>query len=48
VIFDAAKDGLHIIVAMALVGLFFLAAIGVGEVIRSAGHKRKARRPRSY
>ena len=47
-IYDAARDGLHIIVAMLLVGLLFLAVIAIGELVRTAGHKRKARRPRSY
>jgi TRAP-type mannitol/chloroaromatic compound transport system permease small subunit len=48
VILDAASDGKHIIFAMLLVGLVFLAVIGIGELVRSAGHKRRARRPPSY
>jgi hypothetical protein len=48
VIFDAASDGSHIILAMLIVGLIFLAAIGVGELTRAAGHRRKARKPGSY
>lgn len=28
---DAAEEGLHVITAMAIVGLIFLAVIGIGE-----------------
>ena len=48
VIFDAASDGLHIIVGMLIVGLVFLAVIGLGELAKAASHRRKARRPSSY
>jgi hypothetical protein len=48
VIFDAASDGTHIILAMLIVGLIFLGAIGIGELTRSANHRRKARKPGSY
>jgi hypothetical protein len=48
VIFDAATDGKHVIIGMLIVGLIFLAVIGVGELVRVAGHKRQARRPPSY
>jgi hypothetical protein len=48
VIYDAASDGSHIIIGMLLVGLSFLVVIGIGEVVRSATHKRKARKPRTY
>ena len=47
-IFDAASDGTHIILGMLFVGLFFLAVIGCGELVRSITHKRKARKPRTY
>ena len=47
-IFDAASDGLHIIVGMLIVGLVFLAVIGLGELSRALSHRRKARRPSSY
>ena len=47
-IFDQAADGLHIITAMLIVGLVFVAAIGIGELVRSVNHRRKARRPSSY
>jgi hypothetical protein len=48
VIFDAASDGLHIITAMLIVGLVFLGVIGLGQLTKAVGHKRKARRPGSY
>jgi hypothetical protein len=48
VIFDAAGDGLHIILGMLIVGLVFLAVIGLGELAKSMSHRRKARRPGSY
>ena len=47
-IFDAANDGTHIILGMLIVGLIFLGAIGIGELTRAAGHRRKARKPGSY
>ena len=47
-IFDAASDGLHIIVGMLIVGLVFLAVIGLGELAKVMSHRRKARRPSSY
>jgi hypothetical protein len=48
VIFDAASDGLHIIVGMLIVGLVFLLVIALGELAKDASHRRKARRPSSY
>jgi len=48
VIFDAASDGTHIILGMLVVGLVFVAVIAVGELVKAAGHLRKARRPSSY
>jgi hypothetical protein len=48
VIFDAASDGTHIILGMLIVGLAFLAVIGLGELVRSTNHRRKARKPRTY
>jgi hypothetical protein len=48
VIFDAAADGSHIILGMLIVALVFLAAVGIGELVRTAGHRRKARKPSSY
>ena len=47
-IFDAASDGLNIITAMLIVGLVFLAVIGLGELAKAMSHRRKARRPSSY
>jgi lipid-binding SYLF domain-containing protein len=47
-IFDQAADGVHIITAMLIVGFVFLGAIGIGELVRSFNHRRKARRPSSY
>jgi hypothetical protein len=48
VIFDAASDGTHIIAGMLIVGLVFLAVIGLGELSKAVGHRRKARKPSSY
>jgi len=48
VIYDAASDGTHIIFAMLLVGLVFLAVIGLGELSKTLSHRRKTRRPSSY
>ena len=45
---NAASDGLHIIVGMLIVGLVFLAVIALGELVKAASHRRKARRPSSY
>ena len=47
-IFDAASDGTHIILGMLVVGFVFLAVIGLGELVKAASHRRKARRPSSY
>lgn len=48
VVLDQATDGAHIILAMLIVGLVFLAVIGVGEFVRFATHRRRARRPRPF
>ena len=47
-IFDAASDGTHIILGMLVVGLVFLGVIALGQLVKAAGHRRKARRPGSY
>ena len=47
-IFDAASDGTHIILGMLIVGLVFVAVVAIGELVKAAGHRRKARRPGSY
>jgi hypothetical protein len=44
VIFDEAADGLHIITAMLIVGLIFLAVIGLGELTHWVNHRRHARK----
>jgi hypothetical protein len=43
-IFDAASEGLDVITAMLIVGLIFLAVIGLGELLKWAGHRRADRR----
>jgi len=43
-IFDAASEGLHVILGMLVVGLIFLAVIGLGELSNWAGHRRAERR----
>jgi hypothetical protein len=44
VIYDAASEGTHVILGMLIVGLIFLAVIGLGELSNWAGHRRAARR----
>jgi hypothetical protein len=44
VILDAATEGLHVIEAMLVVGLIFVAVIALGELSNWAGHRRAARR----
>ncbi len=43
-IFDAASEGKDVILGMLIVGLIFLAVIGLGELSNWAGHRRAARR----
>jgi hypothetical protein len=43
VIFDAATEGRNVILGMLVVGLIFLAVIGLGELSNWAGHRREAR-----
>jgi hypothetical protein len=43
-IFDAASEGRNVILGMLVVGLIFLAVIGLGELTRWAGHRRRDRR----
>jgi len=45
-ILDAASEGTHVILGMLIVGLIFLAVIGLGELSNWAGHRRAARRSR--
>jgi hypothetical protein len=44
VILDEATDGWHIILGMLIVGLVFLAVIGIGELSHRANSRRKARK----
>jgi hypothetical protein len=48
VIFDAASDGLHVIVGMLIVGFVFIGVIALGELAKAVSHRRKARQPSSY
>jgi hypothetical protein len=48
VLFDAASDGSHIVLAMLIVGLVFLGVIGLGEFVHAALHRRQARRARLH
>jgi hypothetical protein len=43
-IFDAASEGSHVILGMLVVGLIFLAVIGLGELSNWAGHRRAERK----
>ena len=43
-IFDAVSDGKHILYGMLITGLVFLAVVGIGELTKWAGHRRKARK----
>jgi hypothetical protein len=42
-IFDAASEGLHVILGMLVVGLIFLAVIVLGELMHWANHRRRVR-----
>jgi hypothetical protein len=44
IVFDAASEGTHVILAMLVVGLIFLGVILLGELTHWAGSRRKARR----
>ncbi|MFL5927160.1 MAG: hypothetical protein ACJ77E_09505 [Gaiellaceae bacterium] len=41
---DAASEGRNIILGMLVVGLIFLAVVGLGELTNWLGHRRAARR----
>ena len=45
---DAAEEGRNVILGMLVTGLIFLAVIGLGELSRWAGRRRRARRPHVY
>jgi hypothetical protein len=44
VIFDAVNDGKHILYGMLITGLIFLCVIGIGELSRFVGKRRRARK----
>jgi hypothetical protein len=44
IVFDAASEGKHVILGMLVVGLIFLATIGLGELAHWANHRRQVRR----
>jgi hypothetical protein len=44
---SAATDGKHIILAMLIVGLIFLAVIGLGELTKAIGDRRHDRKRRA-
>jgi hypothetical protein len=51
ILLDAASEGLHVIIGMLIVGLIFLAVIGIGELTRWLGHRRaeqRRARPQAY
>ena len=41
---DPVSDGKHILYGMLITALVFLAVIGLGELTKWAGHRRKARK----
>jgi hypothetical protein len=41
---DAASEGRNVILGMLIVGLIFLAVIGLGELTHWLGHRRTVRR----
>jgi hypothetical protein len=46
-ILDAVSDGKHILYGMLITALIFLAVVGIGELTRWAGHRRRARKRRA-
>ena len=44
VLLDAASEGRNVILGMLVVGLIFLAVIGLGELSNAASHRRAERR----
>ena len=47
-IFDAATDGRNVILGMLIVGLIFLGVIGLGELTKTMGHRRRDRKHRAH
>jgi hypothetical protein len=45
---DPAEEGRKVIVGMLIVGLIFISVIALGQLSKWVGHRRQARRPRSY
>jgi hypothetical protein len=45
---DPAEEGKKVIIGMLIVGLIFIAVIALGQLSKWAGHRRQARRPRTY
>ncbi len=45
---DPAEEGKKVIIGMLIVGLIFIAVIALGQLAEWAGHRREARRPRTY
>ena len=45
-IFDPVSDGKHVILIMLLVGLLFVAVIGLGEWMHRIGERRRERKSR--
>ena len=43
-IFDAATEGKHVILAMLIVGLIFCSVIALGQLSKWFGHRRTERR----
>jgi TRAP-type mannitol/chloroaromatic compound transport system permease small subunit len=41
---DPVSDGNHVILAMLIVGLVFLAVVGLGELVHHAGERRRERK----
>jgi hypothetical protein len=46
VVFDPVSDGKHVILIMLIVGLVFLAVIGLGEWTHWVGERRRERKSR--
>ena len=45
---DPAQEGKKVIIGMLITGLIFIAVIALGQLSKWAGHRRQARRPRTY
>ncbi len=41
---DAAEEGRNVVLSMLVVGLIFIAAIAIGQLVHYASHKRSARK----